>query len=191
MFTATIPANVLADLLTGGLQAVGKDSGLPILTGIQLMFKDGKLEIAATDRYRLIVGSAPAEFDADFKALVSATDAERIIKLAKNGIKFHKNLPVTIESDGNNLTVTVLSDIISFRLLDGTFPPYIHLLPTTFNPIESVRVNPKFLASFAKIPSNGEGIVLRFVAENKPLVVEIFHDKIIWQTLVMPMRSNN
>ena len=155
--TATIPVNTLTDLLSGALVCAGKDDFLPVLCAVQLTFTTDTVTAAATDRYRLIVGTAPTGDDSpgSFTVLIGRADVERIIKMGKNWKNYPK-LGVGITLDDQTVTVTFLTDSMTFKATDGTFPPYVHLLPTIFAPIESLNVNPDLLASFAKIP-HGKG----------------------------------
>jgi len=191
-----INAPLLDDLLAGASLAGGKDSSLPTLECISLESRDGSLIAACTDRYRLFIGRVA--FDKleikpghDIKVMIHRMDAAKIRALIKplTG-KRVINPRVNVAIDGERVTVSTIDGSVTFLSWGGTFPPYEHLIPTTFEPSDEIGVNPAFLADLAKVPGIDKTIplIIRTSGSRKPLLCETRAGDIIWQLLLMPMR---
>jgi len=198
----TMNAALLDDLLSGALIAAGKDKSLPLLTCVKLTSADGVITAAATDRYRLFIGRvdhATIERDnlddiADFEMLILREDIAKIRNLIKPLIgKRSLNPRVTFEVDGDKITVSTMDGTVQFLSWQGSFPPFEHLIPTTFEPSDAIGVNPKLLADMAKVPGIDKGVplIIRTSGATKPLLCETLAGDIRWQLLLMPMRVPN
>jgi len=196
----TINASLLDDLLAGAALAGGKDSSLPALECISLESRDGSLIAACTDRYRLFIGRVAFDKLADhleikpghdIKVMIHRMDAAKIRALIKplTG-KRVVNPRVNVAIDGERVTVSTMDGNVSFLSWGGTFPPYEHLIPTTFEPADEIGVNPVFLADLAKVPGIDKSVplIIRTSGSRKPLLCETRAGDIIWQLLLMPMR---
>ena len=108
-------------------RAASRDESRPVLTGILVSFRDGKIVMAATDSYRLAVketeldGSAP-----DLEAIVPSRALQELARIATAGetveVGVHEN-QVLFSLEGVWLTT---------RRIDGQFPNYRQLLPEAF-----------------------------------------------------------
>ena len=192
----TMNAPLLDDLLAGAALAGGKDSSLPTLECISLESRDGSLIAACTDRYRLFIGRVA--FDKleikpghDIKVMIHWMDAAKIRALIKplTG-KRVINPRVNVAIDGERVTVSTIDGSVTFLSWGGTFPPYEHLIPTTFEPSDEIGVNPAFLADLAKVPGIDKSVplIIRTSGSRKPLLCETRAGDIQWQLLLMPMR---
>lgn len=182
-----IEGSVLLTLLEGVSTHAGKDKSLPTLNAVQIEGEGGQLVARATDRYRLIEGSARSLDGSLDQALIALDDIKRIIVLVKE----HKSNLVSITRLGNALTVSSLGDSINLMLRDGTFPPTQELFTKSEGEpvaIEGVAFNPAFFADYAKIAGKGAAVKLYFTGEGKPIRVRITGDVILWRALLMPMR---
>jgi DNA polymerase-3 subunit beta len=154
--------------------AAGRDDTLPMLTGVRLEIDGDKLNLAATDRYRLAVrelGWSPADpTAAEAQVLVPA----RTLADAAKSLAHSETL--TIALSGGGAAGGTGEGIIGFsgttngrasrattRLLDATFPPYRSLLPSEW-------------ASAAEVPVPGLVEAVRRVAlvtdRNAPVRLE-------------------
>lgn len=177
----------LLQLLEGVSTHAGTDKTLPVLNSVQIEGEGGGLTARATDRYRLIEGTARALEGQLDKALVSLADIKRIIALLKN----HKGHRVGLSRIGNAFTVSALSDSVTFTVVEGSYPPFSELLEKAEGEpvaVESVAFNPGFMADYAKIAGKGAAVKLYFYGENKPIRVRITGEAITWRALLMPMR---
>lgn len=127
-----IASDVFATAINQVAIAAGKDDSLPTLTGIHVDINKETITLAATDRYRLAVREIqwqPNNTDIATSALLRArtlADAAKSligvtqVSLAIAPITTTERL-VGFASEAKTMTS---------RMLDGTFPPYRHLLPS-------------------------------------------------------------
>lgn len=112
--------------------AAGRDDSLPTLTGIHVDINKETITLAATDRYRLAVREinwTPNDPELTTSALLRA----RTLADAARHIASTKNVSFAIApTTSNERLVGFASEAKSMtsRQLDGTFPPYRHLLPS-------------------------------------------------------------
>jgi hypothetical protein len=194
MNTFTINAPDLDNMLTGTVLAT--DKNFPMLACVHLEYKAGELIAVATDRYRLHIArlsgdnleTLPAE---SFVIDINRDDVKNIRSFIKPLTGRAINPRVTVTINESKVTISTDTGEITFLAFDGTFPPYEQLIPTEFNPVERMAVNPAFLADIAKLPGidKAKPLVLKFTAENKPLLAELAADPIKWTVLLMPMRT--
>ena len=176
---------VLLELLEGVSTHACKDKALTVLNALQVEGGGGIFTARATDRYRLIEGSAGTLDGQLDPALISLEDIKRIITL----LKAHKAHLIGLSRVSNTLTVSALGDSVTFTLLDGTFPPTADLWAKIEGdpvPVEGVAFNPAFMADYAKIAGKGAAIKVYFTAT--AMRVRITGDKITWRAALMPMR---
>jgi DNA polymerase-3 subunit beta len=121
--------------------AAGRDDTLPVLTGVRVEIEGDLLTLAATDRYRLAVRELrwrPEQFDGSAVALVPArTLAETAKALA--GSSAEVALALGTGGQGEGMAGFENGDRrTTTRLLDGEFPKYRALLPSTSEAIAEV-----------------------------------------------------
>ena len=178
---------LLLELLEGVSSHAGKDKSLPVLNAVEVEGGGGLLTARATDRYRLIEGSARTLEGSLDKALISLDNIKRIIALVKE----HKSNLVSITRLGNALTVSSLGDSVNLMLREGTFPPTEQLFTDSEgepSAVEGMAFNPSFMADYAKIAGKKAAIKIYFTGEGKPMRVRITSETITWRALLMPMR---
>jgi DNA polymerase-3 subunit beta len=195
----TMPAATLRDVLTGGVVATGKDDMLPTLTGVRFSWADGgAVEVAATDRYRLVVGVTTTTGQNDGAFLLYRKHA---MEIAKALPKPSRGMP-----DGD-VTVSVVNDYVVFRIdtpdgvitrecrtLDGEFPKYHSLIPSdetlSGSGPDGFSCNPAYLADVAKIPhERNTPVTWRFQETHRPAVATYpEHNGVSWKYLLMPVR---
>lgn len=182
-----LEGGLLLELLEGVSTHAGRDKTLPVLNSVQIEAAGGLLIARATDRYRLIEGSARTLDGSLDAALISLDDIKRIITL----VKAHKSNLIGLNRIGNAITVSSLGDSVTFTLLDGNYPPTAQLLSDSErepSAIDSVAFNPAFIADYAKIAGKGAAIKVYFTGAGKPMRIRITSDTINWRALLMPMR---
>ena len=182
-----IEGGLLLELLEGVSTHAGRDKSLPTLNAVAIEGGGGLFTARATDRYRLIEGSARTLDGGLDAALVSLDDIKRIITLVKG----HTSNLIGLNRIGDALTVSSLGDSVTVTLLGGTFPPTEELLVKSEgepSAIDSVAFNPALMSDYAKIAGKGEAIKVYFNGDGKPMRVRITGDKITWRALLMPMR---
>ena len=127
----TIDADVFNQAVSQVSTAAGKDDSLPSLTGVHVEVNGENITMAATDRYRLAVRELtfnPARPNTEAVALIRARtllDAAKTLATSKN-----VNIALAPATSPERLAgFQTDSKSTTTRLLDGTFPPYRHLLP--------------------------------------------------------------
>lgn len=118
----TIPAAELVNGLTSVLFAAALDDTRPVLGGILWRFAPSKLELVATDGYRLAYTTL---------ANTSAVEGDYIIprRAIQELIRIASTESVTIAFAGTQATFTAGSIKLTSRILEGKFPDFSAILP--------------------------------------------------------------
>jgi DNA polymerase III subunit beta len=125
----TIPGEGLAEALRQVVRAASSEDSRPILTGVLMTAEHGGLRLVATDSYRLAMrdleGTAilregqrvlvPSRALAELQRLLSATAGEVSLRLGEHDASFDIG-PVRLTT----------------RLIEGEFPNYRQLIPSTY-----------------------------------------------------------
>lgn len=123
----TLPAAALADAVRQVVKAASKDESRPILTGVLMAAEANGLRLVATDSYRLAVRDmvdAPV-LGTDQKVLVPSRALNELARILGSGGDTTLRLgerDATFEAGGTRLTT---------RLIEGEFPPYRQLIPSS------------------------------------------------------------
>ena len=126
-----IDADLFNEAVAQVATAAGKDDSLPSLTGVHVEVNGENITMAATDRYRLAVREltfSPARPNTEAVALIRA----RILHDAAKTLVTTKNVNIALAPAASNDRLAGFQSetkSTTTRLLDGTFPPYRHLLP--------------------------------------------------------------
>ena len=127
-----IASDLFATAVSQVAVAAGRDDSLPTLTGIHVDISKETITFAATDRYRLAVREinwTPNNPEETFTALLRA----RTLADAAKTISSTKNISFAVAPSTSNerlIGFTTEQKSMTSRQLDGTFPPYRHLLPS-------------------------------------------------------------
>ena len=147
-----IASDLFATAIAQVAVAAGRDDSLPTLTGIHIEIDHDTITLAATDRYRLAVREVQwqaTQPNLSTSALLRArtlADAAKslvstkAVSLSLNPIASNERLAGFI-SEGKSM---------SSRMLDGTFPPFKHLLPQEISTTAVVEVS-TFLESVRRV----------------------------------------
>ena len=122
--------------------AAGKDDSLPVLTGVYVEIEENKLVLAATDRYRLAVREL--NWDAP-RASASALIRARTLNDAAKSLTGAKSVSISLAAaTATERLIGFASEgkVMTSRMLDGTLPPYRHLLPSERSATAIVEVAP-------------------------------------------------
>ena len=169
-----IPGDVFAAAVHQVAIAAGKDDSLPTLTGVHIEINKKTITLAATDRYRLAVKEinwSPQDENLEVTTLLRArTLADAAKSLAGSGQITFALSP----SASNEKLVGFVSDekTMTSRTLDGSFPPFRHLLPTESTAEATIEVAP-FLDSVRRVALvTDKTVPLRLVFANNTLKLE-------------------
>ena len=154
--------------------AAGRDDSLPTLTGIHVDISRDTITLAATDRYRLAVREinwTPNDPDIATSALLRA----RTLADAAKTIGNTKSVSVAIApTTSNERLVGFASEAktMTSRQLDGSFPPYRHLLPSESTATAIIEVA-KLLDSVRRVALvTDKTVPLRLKFNNNTLQLE-------------------
>jgi len=124
----TLPAAVMADALRQVVRAASTDDARAVLTGVLLASDDDGLRMVATDSYRLAVRDLPDSgvLASGQKVLIPGRALNELQRLLGDVEQLHVRLgerEATFEAGGTRL---------STRLIEGEFPNYRNLLPSSY-----------------------------------------------------------
>ena len=123
-----LPADAMADALRQVVRAASTDDARAVLTGVLLASDDDGLRMVATDSYRLAVRDLPDSgvLAAGQKVLIPGRALNELQRLLGDVEQLQVRLgdrEATFEAGGTRL---------STRLIEGEFPNYRNLLPTSY-----------------------------------------------------------
>lgn len=146
--TGTLDTSTFVNAVTQVASAAGRDDTLPMLTGVHMEIAGNKVNLAATDRFRLALRSLewdPVAGDVQAKLLVPA---KTLLDNART-LDSHLQDPVEIAvGTGENVGGDGLFGLHSLnretttRMLDAEFPNIQPLLPKTHTSMASVEIAP-------------------------------------------------
>ncbi len=116
--------------VTTALKVAGsasRDETRPVLTGILISAASGRLEMVATDSYRLSVKQTTLEeaLSEDFEVNVPARALQELARIAAQ--QQTERLGISVQR--NQIMFVLDGVILSSRLIEGQFPNYRQLLP--------------------------------------------------------------
>ena len=150
--TGVVASDVFATAVSQVAIAAGRDDSLPTLTGVHVEINEDVVTLAATDRYRLAVREftwSPTAPGFSTTALMRA----RTLADAAKSLVGSKSVSLSFApSTSNDRLAGFAGDgkSMTSRMLDGTFPPYRHLLPQEITTTAVVEVAP-FLESVRRV----------------------------------------
>jgi DNA polymerase-3 subunit beta len=124
----TLPADAMADALRQVVRAASTDDARAVLTGVLLAADDDGLRLVATDSYRLAVRDLPdtSVLASGQKVLIPGRALNELQRLMGDVEQLQVRLgdrDATFEAGGTRL---------STRLIEGEFPNYRNLLPSSY-----------------------------------------------------------
>lgn len=108
----------LAALVAPCVHCISTDETRYYLAGVYLHAVEGRLVAVATDGHRLMRNTGPTG-DLDYGVILP----RKLVGLLPKGT-------VTVELSQNKVRVTSGSTVITSKLIDGTFPDYVRVIPT-------------------------------------------------------------
>ncbi len=169
-----IPSDVFAHAVNQVAIAAGKDDSLPTLTGVHIEIHQNKITLAATDRYRLAVRELnwqAKNSEIEVNTLVRA----RTLADAAKSLTAHSQVTLALSpTNSNERLIGFLSELktMTSRTLDGTFPPFKHLLPSESMAEATIEVAP-FLDSVRRVALvTDKTVPLRLIFADNSLQLE-------------------
>jgi DNA polymerase-3 subunit beta len=124
----TLSASELAEALRQVVRAASGDDARPILTGVLMTAEEGGLRLVATDSYRLAVRDLPgtAVLREGQKVLVPSKALSELQRLLSSAEQ------VTLRLGEHDATFEVGNVRLTSRLIEGEFPNYRQLIPSSY-----------------------------------------------------------
>jgi DNA polymerase-3 subunit beta len=129
--TGVIASDLFSTAVAQVAIAAGRDDSLPTLTGVHVEINEDTVTLAATDRYRLAVRELQWQPSTPSFSTTALLRARTIADAAKS-LTGTKSVSLSFAAaTSNDRLAGFASDgrTMTSRMLDGTFPPYRHLLP--------------------------------------------------------------
>jgi DNA polymerase-3 subunit beta len=169
---------IASDLFTTAVNqvaiAAGKDDSLPTLTGVHIEINKNNITLAATDRYRLAVRELTWQAK-DGNIEVNTLVRARTLSDAAKSLTTHSQVTLALSPTGaNEKLIGFISELktMTSRTLDGTFPPFKHLLPSESVAQAVIEVAP-FLDSVRRVALvTDKTVPLRLIFSRNSLQLE-------------------
>jgi DNA polymerase III subunit beta len=149
---ATIPAGLLAQMISKTIFAISNEESRFTLNGALLLVRENSLIMVATDGHRLSMVEQSAELGgASYRALLPKKAMAEILKLAGDA---GADAVFEFSGDDNHLFFRIGARLLMSRKLTGNFPDYERVLPkdadkSVILPREELRAAIERVAQFA------------------------------------------
>jgi len=148
--------------------ACSADTSRPVLTGVYWQSIDGALYLAATDGYRLAERKL-LDTKSQIAAIVPATSLQEALRTVSDSVE-----SIEVVFDNTQVRFRAGEAEITSRLIDGNYPDYRQLIPTSSETIVTLAAGEfgrvvKIASLFAR--ESGGGITLNADAEEKQLSI--------------------
>ncbi len=126
--SVTLSTAGLADALRQVVRAASSEESRPILTGVLMAAEEGGLRLVSTDSYRLAVRDLPGAgfLGAGEKVLVPSRALNELGRILGNAGE------VSVRLGQHDATFGVGSVSVTTRLIEGEFPNYRQLIPSSY-----------------------------------------------------------
>jgi len=169
-----IPSDVFTHAVNQVAIAAGKDDSLPALTGVHIEIMHNKITLAATDRYRLAVRELNWQAKNNEIEVNTLVRARTLVDAAKS-LTAHSQVTLALSPTvSNERLIGFLSELktMTSRTLDGSFPPFKHLLPSESVAEATIEVAP-FLDSVRRVALvTDKTVPLRLIFSSNSLQLE-------------------
>jgi DNA polymerase-3 subunit beta len=122
---------VLVDTVEKVSRSYSRDETRPVLTGILISFKDSRVRMVTTDSYRLSIKEtelATTAVEGSREAIIPARAMQEVARIFSGS----EEEEIEVALDQNQALFRIGDVLFGTRLIDGNFPEYRRLLPTSF-----------------------------------------------------------
>jgi DNA polymerase-3 subunit beta len=112
-------------------RSYSRDETRPVLTGILISFEDSRVRMVTTDSYRLSIKEtelATTAFEGSREAIIPARAMQEVSRIFSGS----EEEEVEVALSQNQALFRIGDVLFGTRLIDGNFPEYKRLLPTSF-----------------------------------------------------------
>jgi DNA polymerase III subunit beta len=122
-----LPAQLLVGAATDTLVAASTDEARPVLTGVRLETASGRVTLLASDGHRLAV--RVMDIDASLAAGGITVPARALAEVVRLFRAVDGDLDVDVSATGNQIVLRAPGVVLVSRVIDGTYPNLVRLLP--------------------------------------------------------------
>jgi len=164
-----INSKTLSSLVAHTHFSSSPDVTRPVLTGTLINYSEGLLSFVTTDGFRLSEKSQPIEGDfTDFNVIVPTKSLSDVAKIYSNSEDL---ISINLSESDNLLFFSSGDTSVAVRVIDGSFPDYKRIIPTSstftakinsqelLNAVKLTNVFSKESSSPIKVEFSNEGIV--------------------------------
>jgi DNA polymerase-3 subunit beta len=122
---------VLVETVEKVSRSYSRDETRPVLTGILISFEENRVRMVTTDSYRLSIKEtelATTAFEGSREAIIPARAMQEVSRIFSGS----EEEEVEVSLSENQALFRIGDVLFGTRLIDGNFPEYRRLLPTTF-----------------------------------------------------------
>jgi DNA polymerase III subunit beta len=122
---------VLVETVEKVSRSYSRDETRPVLTGILISFEDSRVRMVTTDSYRLSIKEtelATTAFEGSREAIIPARAMQEVSRIFSGS----EEEEVEVALSENQASFRIGDVLFGTRLIDGNFPEYKRLLPTSF-----------------------------------------------------------
>jgi DNA polymerase III subunit beta len=122
---------VLVETVEKVSRSYSRDETRPVLTGILISFEDSRVRMVTTDSYRLSIKEselATTAFEGSREAIIPARAMQEVSRIFSGS----EEEEVEVALSQNQALFRIGDVLFGTRLIDGNFPEYKRLLPTSF-----------------------------------------------------------
>jgi DNA polymerase-3 subunit beta len=123
----SIEQKLLKNMIRGTMFAIAQEESRPILTGVLVEIKDGKINLVALDGYRLALKSELIDSDSSIRAVIPGKTLSEVVKILEDEGE------VNITFTSNHILINLAETKIISRLLEGEFIKYTSIIPEEYS----------------------------------------------------------
>jgi DNA polymerase-3 subunit beta len=158
--SVTIPADTFRGALERVVFAAATDDSRPVLTGVKVELADDSFTLAAADGFRLAVetGKLGTSVETEVGVIVPAKTLSEVERLLGDG---SSSVELSIDANGRSAKFRLDTSEIVTALVQGTFPDYEKLIPTSYGTKATVDLSSMVQATRAAsiFARDGSGII--------------------------------
>ena len=126
----TMPGELLVETVEKVSRSYSRDETRPVLTGILISFEESRVKMVTTDSYRLSIKETDlaTTFEGSRKAIIPARAMQEVARIFSGSDEEQ----VEVSLSENQALFRIGDVLFGTRLIEGNFPEYQRLLPTSF-----------------------------------------------------------
>lgn len=148
-----VSGGVLRDAIKDVAVATQQSDTRPEISGVLFRFKDKKIVLVATDSFRL---SERKLSEKNVEQFIEGTEFILPIKTAEELVRiFEEDEVLSFYTDKNQVLICDGAKEITSRVIDGTFPEYEGIIPSSFK--STIKLSLEEISSAVKLTSSLSG----------------------------------